>query len=90
MRRVNITFDRETLGLADREARRRKVSRSEFIRIAVRTTSGKHDEQAEAEARRRRRKEAAERMDELAREFGNWPAGKILRAHRDRRSTAKP
>ena len=34
--RVNITVDRETLRLADREARRRKTSRSEFIRAAVR------------------------------------------------------
>lgn len=90
MRRINITFDRKTLGLADREARRQKVSRSEFIRTAVRTVATSRDRGAEEEARRRRQREAAARMDQLAREFGNWPAGKILRAARDRWRTAKP
>ena len=36
MVRINITFDHETLRLANRAARRRRTSRSEFIRDAVR------------------------------------------------------
>jgi len=35
-KRVCITVDAETLRLADREARRLKISRNEFIRAAVR------------------------------------------------------
>ena len=35
-KRVCITVDEETLRLADREARRLKISRNEFIRAAVR------------------------------------------------------
>ena len=84
MVRVNITFDRETLRLADREARRNKISRSELIRTAVRQAASRNEQKAEAEARRRRQQEAVKAMDRLAHEFGDWPAGKILRASRDR------
>jgi metal-responsive CopG/Arc/MetJ family transcriptional regulator len=35
-KRICITVDAETLRLADREARRLKTSRNEFIRAAVR------------------------------------------------------
>lgn len=36
-KRICITVDAETLRLADREARRLKTSRNEFIRAAVRS-----------------------------------------------------
>ncbi len=84
MVRVNISFDRETLRLADREARRQRISRSEMIRTAVRRAATHQDLEAEAEARRRRQREAVEAMDRLAHEFGDWPAQRILRASRDR------
>ncbi len=82
--RVNITIDSETLRLADREARRRKTSRSALIRAAVREVAANHERELDEEARKKRQREAAEAMDRLAHEFGNWPADKILRASRDR------
>lgn len=82
MVRVNITFDRETLRMADREARRRKTSRSEFIRVAIRAAVTDHER--EAEALREQRGRAIEGMRRLARKAGDWPAERILRQWRDR------
>lgn len=82
--RINITIDRETLRLADREAHRQKTSRSEFIRKAVRAQAEDRRQQADSEARRDRQKRAIEGMHRLAHEFGDWPAEQILRAARDR------
>jgi Arc/MetJ-type ribon-helix-helix transcriptional regulator len=81
---VNITVDPETVRLADREARRRKTSRSEFIRSAVREVATNHERQSEEGTRQKRRHEAVETMNRLAHEFGDWPAEQILRASRDR------
>jgi metal-responsive CopG/Arc/MetJ family transcriptional regulator len=82
--RINITFDEETLRLADREARRRKTSRSEFIRSAIRSAA-EHDQRAAQEAAvRKRRLKAIAGMNRLAQKFGDWPAEQILRAARDR------
>jgi Arc/MetJ-type ribon-helix-helix transcriptional regulator len=84
MVRVNIMFDQQTLRLADREARRRKTSRSDFIRSAIRSAA-KENEQALGEvAVFERRRRAIEGMNRLAQKFGDWPAEKILRAARDR------
>lgn len=82
--RINITVDRETLRLADREARRRKTSRSGLIRDTIRELAKSHDREAEEEARRERRLRAAETIDRLAHKFGDWPAEKILREARYR------
>ena len=82
--RINITVDRETLRLADREARRRKVSRSNFIRIAVRAAASEHEQEDAEAARLERQREAVATMDSLAKKAGNWPAGEILHAWRYR------
>jgi Arc/MetJ-type ribon-helix-helix transcriptional regulator len=82
--RINITVDPQTLRLADREARRRRISRSELIRKTLQEMAKSHENTAREEARRKRRRQAAEAMDLLAREFGDWPAEEILRASRDR------
>lgn len=82
--RINITFDRETLRLADREAHRRHTSRSAFIREAVQALAGNHQRESEEEARRKRQLEAIKTMDRLAHKAGNWPAEEILRAARHR------
>ena len=87
--RINITVDAKTIRLADRLARRRKTSRSAILREGVRTLAESQVREAEEEARRDRRRRAAEDMDRLAREFGDWPAEKILRASRDRWSAPK-
>ena len=82
--RINVTFDPETLRLADREARRRRTSRSDRRCNAVRAFASEHEkEQAEAERLARQRKAVAT-MDRLAHQFGNWPAENILRTARDR------
>jgi metal-responsive CopG/Arc/MetJ family transcriptional regulator len=83
--RINITVDRETLRLADREARRQKTSRSEVIRRAVRTQAEREQLSVEQEGRRKRQERAIEGMHRLAQQFGDWPAEQILRAARDRR-----
>jgi len=83
-RRVNITIDAETLRIADRVARRKKMSRSELIRTAIRQTAGAQVRQDETELRRKRQEEAVETMDRLARKAGKWPAIEILREWRYR------
>ena len=82
--RINITVDRETLRVADREARRQKTSRSEFIRRAVRNQASSGLHQSRADKERAQRERAIEGLDRLARRFGDWPAEEILRASRDR------
>lgn len=82
--RINITIDPETVRLADREARLRKTSRSDFIRSAVRAAATQNRHEAEEAARRERQRRAAERMDALARKAGDWPAEEILHAWRYR------
>jgi Arc/MetJ-type ribon-helix-helix transcriptional regulator len=82
--RINITVDTETIRLADRLARRKKTSRSAILREGVRALAEDHQREAEEAARERQQRQAAEAMDRLARDFGDWPAEAILRAARDR------
>ena len=82
--RVNITVDPQTLRLADRLARARKISRSAVLREGVRALAEDHQREAEEAARERQQRQAAEAMDRLAHDFGDWPAEAILRAARDR------
>jgi len=83
-KRVNITIDSETLRLANRIARRRKVSRSELIRAAIHEAAEAQDRRAADEERYARQKRAIEGMQRLAHHFGDWPAEQILRSFRDR------
>ncbi len=83
--RINITMDRETLRLADREARRRKTSRSALIRDTIRELATNHNKETEEQARRERRRRAIQTINRLAQKFGDWPAEKILREARDGR-----
>jgi metal-responsive CopG/Arc/MetJ family transcriptional regulator len=87
--RINVTFDTETLRLADREARRRKTSRSNFIRTAVRTVASEHEKQQSEAARLERQRKAVATMDRLAKEAGDWPAVEILHAWRYRLQKGK-
>ncbi len=82
--RINITFDPETLRLADREARRRRISRSALIRDAIRAVASDHERESEEAARRRRQRAAVEGMRQLARKVGKWPAVELLHAWRYR------
>jgi Arc/MetJ-type ribon-helix-helix transcriptional regulator len=82
--RVNITVDPQTLRLADRLARARKISRSAVLRDGIRALAEHQAHDVEEQARRERQRRAAEAMDRLAHKFGDWPAEKILRAARDR------
>ena len=76
--RINITVDRETLRMADREARRRRTSRSEFIRDAVRAEAARNDAAGKEQALRQQRHEAIEGIRKIAKEAGSWPATKIV------------
>ena len=78
MVRVNITFDQETLRLADRAARRRRTSRSEFIRAAVRSEATRDDAASKELELRQQRREAIEGIRKIAKEAGSWPATKIV------------
>jgi len=78
MVRINITFDHETLRLADREARRRRTSRSEFIRAAVRSEAARNDAAGKEQELRQQRLEAIEGIRKIAKEAGSWPAKKIV------------
>lgn len=87
--RINITIDPGTVRLADRMARRRKTSRSAVLRAGVRALAEKEARAAEFKSQRERGRRAAEAMDRLAHEFGDWPAEEILRASRDRWARSK-
>jgi len=67
--RINITVDRETLRSADREARRQKTSRSEFIRKAVRDQAENRRREFGEEEKRNRQTRAIEGMNRLAKQF---------------------
>lgn len=82
--RINITVDRETLRLADREAHRRKTSRSEFIRLAVRAAATDHDRESDEEASRERQRRAIEGIRRIAHKLGDWPAVEVLHEWRYR------
>lgn len=76
--RINITVDRDTLRLANREARRRRTSRSEFIRAAVRSEATRNDAADKEQELRQQRHEAFQAIRRIAKEAGNWPATKIV------------
>jgi Arc/MetJ-type ribon-helix-helix transcriptional regulator len=76
--RINITVDRETLRLANREARRRRTSRSEFIRAAVRSEATRNDTADKEQELRQQRHEAFQAIRRIAEEAGSWPATKIV------------
>jgi metal-responsive CopG/Arc/MetJ family transcriptional regulator len=78
MVRVNVTFDQDTLRLANRAARRRRTSRSEFIRSAVRAEATRDDAAGKAEDLRQQRHEAIQGIRRIAKEAGSWPATKIV------------
>jgi metal-responsive CopG/Arc/MetJ family transcriptional regulator len=76
--RINITVDRETLRLADREARRRRTSRSEFIRAAVHAEATRNDPAGKEQELRQQRQRAFQAIRRIAKEAGSWPATKIV------------
>lgn len=87
--RVNITVDSETLRLADRLARARKISRSAVLRQGVHALASEHNkQQAEADLREQRRK-AIEGIRRIAQEFGDWPAEQIVHDMRYRLDGAR-
>jgi Arc/MetJ-type ribon-helix-helix transcriptional regulator len=87
--RVNITVDSQTLRLADRLARARKISRSAVLREGVHALAENQANQVAEQVRRDRQHRAAETMDRLANKFGDWPAEELLRAARDRWQSPK-
>ena len=76
--RINITVDRETLRVADREAHRRKTSRSEFIRAAFHAEAKRNDHAGKELELRQQRHEAFQSIRRIAKKAGNWPATKIV------------
>jgi len=78
MVRINITFDHETLRLANREARRRRTSRSGFIRDAVRAEATRSDAAGQEQQLRQQRHEAFQAIRKIAKEAGSWPTTKIV------------
>ena len=77
-------MDSQTLRIADRLARARKISRSAILREGVYALAENQANRNAEQARQERQHEAAKAMDRLAHKFGDWPALEILRAARDR------
>ena len=67
-KRICITVDAETLRLADREARRLKISRNEFIRAAVRAEA--KNAATQEEDKRRQRQQAIVGIRKTAKNAG--------------------
>jgi Arc/MetJ-type ribon-helix-helix transcriptional regulator len=87
--RINVTVDPETLRLADREARRRRTSRSSVIRTAVRALASEHEKEKAAASLLERQMKAVATMDRFAEKAGDWPAVAILHAWRYRLQDGK-
>lgn len=87
--RVNITVDIQTLRLADRLARARKISRSAVLREGVHALASEHNKQQAEASLVEQQLQAVATMDRMAQKAGDWPAVEILHAWRYRRPGGK-
>jgi metal-responsive CopG/Arc/MetJ family transcriptional regulator len=76
--RINISMDQATLRLADRLARRKKISRSEILRKGVQSLADADQREFEEVAVREQRRKAIAGIREIARKMGDWPAEQIV------------
>ena len=83
MARVNVLLKDELLREINTEAKDERISRSALIQTAIEEYLQAKRKKREEEERRKEMQEASRRMDELAKELGDWDGVSIIRRFRD-------
>ena len=83
MSRVNVFLKDELLDAINKEAKDEGTNRSALIQTALEAYLQAKREQREEEEQRKEMKEASRRIDDLAKELGDWDPVAIIRRFRD-------
>jgi metal-responsive CopG/Arc/MetJ family transcriptional regulator len=83
MARVNVFLKDELLEEINREAEAEETNRSALIQAALEEYLHTKRKKREEEERRKRMQEASRKIDELAKELGDWDPVPIIRRFRD-------
>ena len=83
MARVNVFLKDELLDQINREADAENTNRSALIQTALEEYLQAKRKKREEEEKRKKMQQASQRIDELAKELGQWDAVSIIRRFRD-------
>lgn len=83
MARVNVFLNDELLDAINVEAKDEGTNRSALIQTALEEYLRAKRKEREEEEKRKEMKEASRRIDELAKELGDWDPIAIIRRFRD-------
>lgn len=83
MARVNVFLKDRLLDEINREAEEEETNRSALIQTALEEYLQAKQKKREEEGKRKKMKEASRRIDQLAKELGDWDAVSIIRRFRD-------
>ena len=83
MARVNVFLKDELLEEINEEAKDEGTNRSALIQTALEEYLQAKRKKRDEEEKRKKMREASRRIDELAKELGDWDAVSIIRRFRD-------
>ena len=83
MARVNVFLKDELLDEINEEAKEEKTNRSALIQSALEKYLEAKRKKREEEEKRKKMQEASRKIDELAKELGDWDGVAIIRRFRD-------
>jgi post-segregation antitoxin (ccd killing protein) len=83
MSRVNVFLRDELLDQINEEAKEEGTNRSALIQTALEEYLHTKRKKREEEEKRKTMREASRKIDELAKELGNWDGVAIIRRFRD-------
>ena len=83
MARVNVFLKDDLLVEINREADIEKTNRSSLIQTALEKYLEAKRHEREEKEKRKKMQEASHKIDELAKELGNWDGVAIIRRFRD-------
>ena len=83
MARVNVFLKDELLDEINREAEEEETNRSSLIQTALEEYLQAKRNKREEEEKRKKMQEASRKIDELAKELGDWDGVAIIRRFRD-------
>ncbi len=83
MARVNVFLKDELLDEINEEAKDEGTNRSAFIQTALEKYIEAKRHEREEEEKRKKMQEASRKIDELAKELGDWDPQPIIRRFRD-------
>ena len=83
MARVNVFLKDDLLDEINAEAKEEGTNRSALIQTALEEYLQAKRKKRDEEEKRKKMREASRRIDELAKELGDWDATAIIRRFRD-------